>query len=49
MGHRLIEGTIPRIAKALERIADALEKRTPADSWQRRGNRAGDKLVNDDV
>lgn len=26
MGRQLIDGTIPRIAKALERIADALEE-----------------------
>lgn len=26
MGHKFYEGTMPRIAKALERIADALEK-----------------------
>lgn len=26
MGHAFYEGTAPRIAKALERIADALEK-----------------------
>jgi len=27
MGHRFYEGDVPRLVKALERIADALEKR----------------------
>lgn len=32
MGRKLIEGTLPEIAKQLERIADALEKKqTPTE------------------
>jgi hypothetical protein len=31
MGRKLIEGTLPEIARQLERIADALEKRNTPD------------------
>jgi hypothetical protein len=34
MGRKLIESDVPRIAKALERIADALEKQAAPAPWQ---------------
>ena len=36
MGQAFYEGTMPRIAKALERIADALEKRLLRDENEER-------------
>lgn len=34
MGRKLIESDVPRIAKALERIADALEQQNTSAPWQ---------------
>lgn len=35
MGHKFYEGDVPRIAKALERIATALEGLNPKESEER--------------